>query len=63
MEIQCIKNLLALNRVPLLFVGSGLTKRYVSEYPSWEQLLNKIATTIGLSNSQYVNLFNKKNRI
>ncbi len=59
MEIQCIKNLLAFNRVPLLFVGSGLTKRYVSEYPSWEQLLNKIATTIGLSNSQYVNLFNK----
>lgn len=59
MEIQCIKNLLALNRVPLLFVGSGLTKRHVSGYPSWEQLLNRLALKIGLSNSQYVNLFNK----
>ena len=59
MEIKCIKNLLALNRVPILFVGSGLTKRYISEYPSWEQLLNRLAQKIGLSNSQYVNLFNK----
>ena len=59
MEIDCIKNLLAYNRVPLLFIGSGITKRYIEDYPSWEQLLNRLAIAIGLSNSQYVNLYNK----
>lgn len=27
------------NRTPILFIGSGISKRYLHNYPSWEELL------------------------
>lgn len=28
------------NRMPILFIGSGLSKRYLYKYPNWEELLD-----------------------
>lgn len=39
-------------RLPILFVGSGFSKRYVNNYPTWMQLLNSIAFQIGLKDVQ-----------
>ena len=27
------------NRAPILFIGSGMSKRYLFKYPSWNELL------------------------
>lgn len=27
-------------RLPVLFIGSGIPKRYLKNFPSWDELLN-----------------------
>ena len=51
-DSPCIKNLVAKGRIPMLFIGSGISKRYLKGYPSWEELLNYVATEIGVSKGQ-----------
>lgn len=47
-----LDNLVKNKRLPILFVGSGFSKRYVNNYPTWMQLLNSMAFQIGLKEVQ-----------
>lgn len=51
-DSKCIQSLINKGRIPLLFVGSGLSKRYLKNYPSWNELISYVAKTIGVSESQ-----------
>lgn len=51
-DSKCIQALIKKERIPLLFVGSGLSKRYLKNYPSWDELISYVAETIGISESQ-----------
>ncbi|OVE69069.1 hypothetical protein CCS79_09090 [Clostridium diolis] len=38
------------NEFPIVFIGSGISKRYLDKYPSWEELLEELWKTISDSN-------------
>ncbi len=44
-------------RLPAYFIGSGFSRRYLKNYPDWNQLLYKIARKIGLTEIQYNSLY------
>ena len=51
-DSPCLKKLQKFNRIPMLFIGSGISRRYLQNYPSWSELIQRVATTIGISDSQ-----------
>lgn len=36
-----LKNLVEMKRLPVLFIGSGFSKRYLKNYPTWIELLKE----------------------
>ena len=42
MRTSILDELVKANRVPVLFIGSGISKRYLYGYPSWEELLESM---------------------
>lgn len=40
MEQSVLSKIVASRRMPVLFIGSGISKRYLYNYPNWEELLN-----------------------
>lgn len=40
-------------RMPILFVGSGLSKRYLKNFLSWNQLLDEVRKKIGIEDTVY----------
>ncbi|MED2791392.1 MULTISPECIES: SIR2 family protein [Bacillus cereus group] len=38
-EISCLSKLVNSNEYPIIFIGSGMSKRYLQNYPSWISLL------------------------
>lgn len=48
-----LQNILDKNRLPALFIGSGLSKRYLENMPTWDELLIKIVSKIGINEIQY----------
>lgn len=38
------------NEFPIVFIGSGISKRYLNKYPSWEELLEELWKNINDSN-------------
>lgn len=41
MKVSILDELIKANRMPVLFIGSGISKRYLFGYPSWEELLER----------------------
>lgn len=41
-EVSIFNILKNANEFPILFIGAGLSKRYIVDYPSWEELLNAL---------------------
>lgn len=52
--IKCkpLQFLIKQKRLPMLFIGSGISKRYLKNYPNWEQLINGLANDVGITESQ-----------
>lgn len=48
-----LKNLVEMKRLPVLFIGSGFSKRYLKNYPTWIELLKEVAELIGLNDVQF----------
>lgn len=46
---KVLEKLIASKRLPVVFIGSGLSKRYLEDFPSWEQLLDRLRASIGIS--------------
>ena len=53
MRTSILDELVKANRVPVLFIGSGISKRYLYGYPSWEELLEKSFTKYESDPFQY----------
>lgn len=41
------------NSYPVVFIGSGISKRYLKDFPTWEELLKEYWTAIGEDNNFY----------
>ncbi|WP_288596665.1 hypothetical protein, partial [uncultured Thomasclavelia sp.] len=39
--MNTLEKIIASKRLPVLFIGSGIPKRYLYNFPSWEDLLNE----------------------
>ena len=48
-----LDELVQVNRMPVLFIGSGISKRYLYGYPSWEELLEKSFAKVETDTFQY----------
>lgn len=53
MRTSILDELVKANGVPVLFIGSGISKRYLYWYPSWEELLEKSFTKYESDPFQY----------
>lgn len=48
-----LDKIIATKRLPTLFIGSGLSKRYLQDFLSWSQLLDTLREKIGISASAF----------
>jgi len=46
-----LERLVRLKRLPTLFIGSGLSLRYLEGYPNWNELLKRLSVKIGLEDT------------
>lgn len=53
MRASILDELISANRIPVLFVGSGISKRYLYGYPSWRELLEKSFAKFEVDSFQY----------
>lgn len=51
---KCLDNLVDEHRIPMLFIGSGISRRYLKNYPSWDELIQSVADKIGVTKSQLI---------
>lgn len=42
-----IKNIIQENHYPIVFIGSGIEKRYLKDFPNWTSLLETFWNQIG----------------
>ena len=52
-------------RLPVLFIGSGIPKRYLKNFPSWDELLNESFSKVNSDPfyiCRYKEKFNKKSK-
>lgn len=50
---KILENLMASRRLPVLFIGSGLSRRYLEDFPVWEDLLDRLREKIKISKTSY----------
>ena len=47
-------NMFSMKVAPVLWIGAGLSRRFVKGYLSWDELLKEVASKFGVSEGQYV---------
>ncbi|MDE8275927.1 SIR2 family protein [Erysipelothrix rhusiopathiae] len=62
MTRTCIDDIVKSKRLPVLFIGSGLSKRYIKKSPTWEDLLKECFTIVDPSEITYTRLIEKCTR-
>ncbi|VDN47892.1 SIR2-like domain-containing protein [Petrocella atlantisensis] len=63
MSGKILDALVAKNEFPILFIGSGISKRYLREYPSWEELLKKVWLNINAGLDFYAHMGTIRNEL
>ena len=51
-----LEEVVKMNRPPVLFIGSGIPKRYLYKYPSWQELLEMSFAKFEQDPFQYKNI-------
>lgn len=51
-----LQDLIEENNYPIVFIGSGISKRYLNDFPTWEELLKKYWEQIGENRNFYAYL-------
>ena len=41
-------------RLPVLFIGSGIPKRYLKNFPSWDELLNESFSKVNIQTRGFI---------
>lgn len=60
MAKSILDNLIEKNEFPIIFIGAGISKRYLENYPSWEQLLESLWNVANDTNLySYINKVNE----
>lgn len=49
---RILQRLVNNKKIPMLFIGSGISKRYLKNYPNWDELLFQIAQIIEIDENQ-----------
>lgn len=53
MNLTFLENLKKNNQFPVIFIGSGITKRYFKNAPNWDELLESIWNELNLQTTYY----------
>ena len=53
MSSECINSLLDSKRLPVLFIGSGISKRYLKNSPTWDELIKECFQIFDPNKIQY----------
>lgn len=60
--MNILEKLVQQNRLPVLFIGSGISKRYLKDYPSWPELLELSFKKFSNDEFEYNGLINQLKR-
>lgn len=60
--MNVLEKLVKQNRLPVLFIGSGIPKRYLENYPSWSELLEYSFKKISNDEYEYLSLYDQLSR-
>jgi hypothetical protein len=61
--MSVLENLLKSNEYPIIFIGSGISKRYLNNFPGWEELLESYWIQMGKTLNFYSYLSTISNEI
>lgn len=50
---NAIERIVSSKRLPVLFLGAGISRRYLDNYPTWSQLLDLLRAKLGISKTAY----------
>ena len=53
MSVEFLENLQKNNEFPIIFIGSGITRRYFDDAPTWDKLLTTIWDETSIEQKYY----------
>lgn len=56
MSSEALQHLIKRNQFPIIFIGAGISKRYLKDYPSWIELLENLWNDSGNEENFYAHL-------